>query len=54
MKREYLLAVRFVRGTKNINHSQFRDDTLLLEGASVVIVVAAKFKAILEIISWGV
>jgi hypothetical protein len=33
-----ILGIRMVRGTMNINHSQFADDTLLLGGASIVIV----------------
>jgi hypothetical protein len=34
-------GLQIVHGVKNLNHSQFADDTLLLGGASVII---ARFK----------
>ena len=37
-----LLEIRMARGTKDINHAQFADDTILLGGASQII--ARRFK----------
>jgi len=32
-----ITGIKFGNGVKNINHSQFADDTLLLGGASMII-----------------
>jgi hypothetical protein len=39
-------GLNIARGAKNLNHSQFADDTLLLGGASMII--ATRFKTILD------
>eukprot|EP00253_Pinus_taeda_P004596 PITA_04596 len=39
-------GIKFVNGVKNINHSQFADDTLLIGGASATI--ARRFKNLLD------
>jgi len=41
-----ITGIKFGNGVKNINHSQFTDDTLLLGGASTII--ARKFKFLLD------
>eukprot|EP00253_Pinus_taeda_P013957 PITA_13957 len=41
-----ITGIQFEQGTKNINHSQFADDTLLMGGASNTI--ARRFKKILD------
>lgn len=41
-----ITGIQFAQGTKNINHSQFADDTLLMGGASITI--ARRFKKILD------
>ena len=41
-----LTSINFGNGVKNINHSQFADDTLLIGGASNII--AYRFKALLD------
>lgn len=41
-----ITGIKFAHGTKNINHSQFADDTLLMGGASTII--ARRFKRILD------
>eukprot|EP00253_Pinus_taeda_P016388 PITA_16388 len=41
-----ITGIKFEQGTKNINHSQFADDTLLMGGASITI--ARHFKKILD------
>ena len=41
-----ITSIKFVNGAKNINHSQFVDDTLLIEGASTTI--ARQFKKLLD------
>lgn len=41
-----ITGIKFEQGTKNINHSQFADDTLLMGGASITI--ARRFKKILD------
>ena len=43
---EDLLGIRIVRGVKEVNHTQFADDTLLLSGASPS--SARKFKEVLD------
>lgn len=41
-----ITCIKYEDGVKNINHSQFADDTLLIGGASVII--ARRFKALLD------
>lgn len=41
-----ITGIQFEQGTKNNNHSQFADDTLLMGGASITI--ARRFKKILD------
>ena len=41
-----ITGIKIEQGTKNINHSQFADDTLLIGGASTTI--ARCFKKILD------
>ena len=41
-----ILVIKIIRGVKGINHSQLVDDTILLGGASTIIVV--QFKKILD------
>lgn len=41
-----ITGIQFAQGTKNINHSQFADDTLLMGGASNTI--ARRFKKIMD------
>jgi hypothetical protein len=41
-----LPRLQISRGVKNMNHSQFVDDTLFLGGASIII--ASRFKSILD------
>eukprot|EP00253_Pinus_taeda_P031705 PITA_31705 len=41
-----ITGIKIEQGTKNINHSQFADDTLLMGGASITI--ARRFKKILD------
>jgi len=41
-----ITGIKIEQGTKNINHSQFADDTLLIGGASITI--ARRFKKILD------
>jgi len=43
---ENLLGIRIVRGIKEVNHTQFADDTLLLGGATPY--AAKKFKEVLD------
>jgi hypothetical protein len=41
-----LPGLQIARGVKNLNHSQFADDTLLMGGASMTI--ASHFKVVLD------
>ena len=41
-----ITGIKFWNGVKNINHSQFADDTLLMGGASNII--ARRFKTLLD------
>lgn len=41
-----ITGIKFEDGIKNINHSQFADDTLLLGGATTII--ARRFKSLLD------
>lgn len=42
----FVTGIKFEDGIKNINHSQFADDTLLLGGATTII--ARRFKSLLD------
>jgi hypothetical protein len=46
MMDQEIVGLCIVRGVKNINHSLFTDDTLLLGAASMLI--ASRFKGVLD------